>query len=238
MVSFKEQSVFHFGCIWCCFVAVFTVVLGRIHRVVRGIFCFATFIWLPIICFLFNLIRLTWRILSELWTKVHFFPSKATCHFWPKVKRDFKPLEFVGTEMHNSSLLEALHHSWTWELKVDVRMSGGRGCFELWHSACFSGGFPSRTVTIQRVWASHEVARGDRAERHMTGHLEAELPEEGPHDVTGLRCSPQAIQHTHTSGKNLHTECYPERRTLNGTWRVSCGLTQISSSDLPHWEDC
>lgn len=67
---------------------------------------------------------------------------------------------------------------------MDLRMSGGRGTCEQ-HSVGFSGGFPSRTVAIQR---------GDRAERHMTGHLEAELPEEEPRDVTGLRCSLQAIQ--------------------------------------------
>lgn len=80
---------------------------------------------------------------------------------------------------------------------MELRKSGGRGSCEQ-HSVCFSGGFPSRTVTIQQ---------GDRAERRMTGHLEAELPEEEPRDVTGLRRSLQAVQLTHT-WKNLHAEYF------------------------------
>lgn len=71
-------------------------------------------------------------------------------HHWPEVQRGLKSLQFIGTGMNNSpSLLGLLPCS----TMLDLGPANGPEN-EAGVTVSFSGGFPSRTVTIQRVGAS------------------------------------------------------------------------------------
>lgn len=117
------------------------------------------------------------RILMKSCARILFF-----WQYWPKVKRGFRSLEFVGTQMNNSSsLLGVLHCSTVLDLgdengpENEWRQSLLRAVAEY----ALVEGFQAELWPLNRV-NLHETARGDRAERHMTGHLEVEVPEEEP----------------------------------------------------------